>query len=129
MRFSQFPSFPTLISRHRGEVMTSQEILWQLLHEIREMKKMLDERNGAEKELLTIDECAELTGLKKSTLYRMTHKRMIPYSKPGGNRVYIKQADIIKWLKSNRISSSEEMERTSAKYLINNILHKKKTRK
>lgn len=114
--------------------MTNQEILWQLLHDIREVKRMLNEHNGtvtavAEKEFLSIDECAEFTGLKKSTLYRLTHERRIPFFKPGGNRVFFKREDVIKWLKSNRISSSEEIERTSAKHVINNVFNNNKKKK
>ena len=50
---------------------------------------LLSQKN--ETETLTVEEVSELTGYKKSTLYRLTHERKIPFHKPahGGRRIVL----------------------------------------
>ncbi len=50
-----------------------------------------------EKQYLTIDELHEYTGIKKSTIYKMTSKGEIPFMKPKG-RLIFKRKEIDKWL-------------------------------
>ena len=72
----------------------------------------------AEKEVLTVDECAELTSMKKSTLYKLTHQRRIPFFKPTGSRIFFKRDEILKWLQSNRIDTDAEMDQSAASHLV-----------
>lgn len=60
--------------------------------------------------VLTIEEVAELTGYKKSTLYKLTHERKIPFHKPahGGRRIFFKREEINWWMQSNRVETHEE---------------------
>ena len=59
---------------------------------------------------LTVEEVSELTGYKKSTLYRLTHERKIPFHKPahGGRRIFFKREEINEWMQSNRVETHEE---------------------
>lgn len=63
-----------------------------------------------ETEILAIEEVAELTGYKKSTLYKLTHERKIPFHKPahGGRRIFFKREEINQWMQSNRIENYKE---------------------
>lgn len=58
----------------------------------------------------TIEEVAELTGYKKTTIYKLTHERKIPFHKPahGGRRIFFKREEINQWLQSNRVETHEE---------------------
>ena len=102
------------------------ELLQDMLVEIEDMKKniilLLDVAFHAptvapERDLLTIEECVKLTGLKKSFLYRLTHERRIPHCKPGGNRVYIRRDDLLHWMEGNKIKTSEDIDRAAARHM------------
>lgn len=61
-------------------------------------------------EILTIEEVSELTGYKKSTIYKLTHERKIPFHKPahGGRRIFFKREEINQWLETNCVETDEE---------------------
>lgn len=104
--------------------MTEKEMLQRILHDIMVLKKLFQDSISTDKtidigkDILNTEECAELTGLKKSTLYRLTHERKIPFFKPNGNRVFFKRTDIIDWLQSNRVPSATEIDREAANHLV-----------
>ena len=102
------------------------ELLQDMLVEIEDMKKniilLLDVAFHAptvapERDLLTIEECSQLSGLKKSYIYRLTHERRIPHCKPGGNRVFIRRDDLLNWMKRNPIITSEDIDRVAAQHM------------
>lgn len=68
-------------------------------------------KNKQESEILTIEEVSELTGYKKSTIYKLTHERKIPFHKPahGGRRIFFKKEEINQWLESNRVETHKEI--------------------
>ena len=67
-------------------------------------------KNQQKSEILTIEEVAELTGYKKTTIYKLTHERKIPFHKTahGGRRIFFKREEINQWLQSNRVETHEE---------------------
>ena len=67
-------------------------------------------KNQQKSEILTIEEVAELTGYKKTTIYKLTHERKIPFHKPahGGRRIFFKREEINQWLQSHRVETHEE---------------------
>lgn len=102
-------------------------LMSSVLNELAEIKQMLAKvmkENGkptisvSEKEFLTVEECAELIGAKKSYIYRLTHEKRLPYHKPGGNRILIRQDDVVAWMESNRIKSQQEIDSEVANHLI-----------
>jgi excisionase family DNA binding protein len=58
---------------------------------------------AAPKDVLTIDELAHFTGLSKSTLYKMTIARQIPYYKPNGRLIYFKREEILAWMQQGKV--------------------------
>lgn len=65
----------------------------------------------AAKSVLTLDEVCLLTGLAKSTVYKMTANRVIPhYHAEGGKHLYFKKDEVEEWLTRNRVSSQTEDE-------------------
>jgi len=73
-------------------------------------------------EMLTTDEAAELMGISKSSLYKMTARNDLPTYKPGGKKVYLKRTEIIEWLASQRHSSKAEIEQEALAYVTKNPL-------
>ncbi|MCM1517570.1 MAG: helix-turn-helix domain-containing protein [Pseudoflavonifractor sp.] len=57
-----------------------------------------------EKEFLSMDEAAQYTGIAKNTLYKMTHNRQIPYSKPSGKLCFFRRSDLEAWMMSNPVA-------------------------
>lgn len=63
------------------------------------------------KNVLTLEEVCLLTGLAKSTVYKMTANRAIPhYHADGGKHLYFKKDEVENWLTRNRVSSQTEDE-------------------
>ena len=69
---------------------------------------------------LTLKEAAEFLDFSRSYLYRLTSQGRIPCYKPEGKRVYFDRAELVNWLKRNRIRPQEETEETAASYIVNN---------
>lgn len=82
------------------------------------MEEILNKLNRLEaltlmgvKNVLTLDEVCLLTGLAKSTVYKMTANRIIPhYHAEGGKHLYFKKDEVEDWLTRNRVSSQTEDE-------------------
>ena len=68
---------------------------------------------------LTLKEAAEFLDFSRSYLYRLTSQGRVPCYKPEGKRVYFDRAELVNWLKRNRILPQEEIEETAASYIVN----------
>ncbi len=60
------------------------------------------------KEVLTLNEVSQFTGLSKSHIYKLCHHNDIPFFKPFGKMNYFDRQEIIQWLKQNRIPTRQE---------------------
>lgn len=69
-----------------------------------------------QKEILSLDEVVEYTGLSKSFLYKLTSNRVIPHYKPSGKLCYFRKAEIDQWLTSNPVATSAELEAKALHY-------------
>ena len=69
---------------------------------------------------LTLKEAAEFLDFSRSYLYRLTSQGRVPCYKPEGKRVYFDRAELVNWLKRNRIRPQEETEEKAASYIVNN---------
>lgn len=111
--------------------MSTQELLERLLVEVLVVKKMVldnsDKTNPIEssKDVLSVDECARLIGMKKSTIYKLTHERRIPFYKPNGNRLYFNRAEVMRWLQSNRTASDTEIDQAASQHLVSSLARRR----
>lgn len=71
----------------------------------------------AGKDVLTFEEAATYTGLSKSYLYKLTCAKKIPFYKPSGKLVFFERKELETWLRSNRISSAQEIQDKAMKAL------------
>ncbi len=62
------------------------------------------------------DTCKYLK-ISKSSLYKMTSKKKIPFSKPNGGKMYFRKEDLDNWMLSNKSNSTEEVENEVFNYL------------
>lgn len=87
-----------------------------------ELKKVVDlvvdKTIFCTKEVLTSDEAAKYMGISKSYLYKLTMRKEIPHYKPMGKVVYFKRTELEKWLQSNRVSTTSEVEQKAQAYCM-----------
>jgi len=60
---------------------------------------------------LSVDEAAEITGLKKNYIYKLVSKKKIPFYKPLGGRVFFKQDELEAFIFRNRQCADYEGKR------------------
>lgn len=72
----------------------------------------------AAKNVLDLSDVAALTGMSKSTLYKMTSAKVIPHYKPTAKLLYFDRTEVEAWMKQNRVNAKAEAEATAAAYLV-----------
>jgi excisionase family DNA binding protein len=75
------------------------------------------------KEILTVQECAKFLGVSVQTIHLKTSRNELPYYKPS-RRIYFLKDEIIKWIMSHPIKTSEQIEEEAKAY--NKALKKSK---
>lgn len=104
------------------------ELLNSVLKELAEIKNLLakpsqSNKVNQEKVMLSIDDCAELTGLSKGHLYKLTSQNIIPFYKPNGCRIYFKREEVLEWLQSNRVKTNKEISKEVSSRMIRGQRH------
>ncbi len=69
------------------------------------------------KKVLNADELSVYTGFKKSYIYKLIHKKQIPYSKPNGKMLFFDREEVDLWLLTNKSNSSAEIEEDLFQYM------------
>lgn len=88
-----------------------------LREQIDELRRLL---LAGTKEVLTIDECALLTGYSKNHLYKLTSQRAIPFYKPLGGSIRFKKSEVEDWLLQNRQATISEINSLATTYCVTN---------
>lgn len=70
------------------------------------------------KSILSIDEAASYLQMAKSTLYKKTMSRQIPFYRPCGKLIYFDRAELEAWVLENRIATDDEL-RSRARTILN----------
>lgn len=71
----------------------------------------------ASKEVLNLEEAAAFLGIRKSTLYKMTHLSQVPYYKPAGKLVFFEKSALLDWVRSVKVKSENEIREEAAMHL------------
>jgi len=69
------------------------------------------------KDLLDVSEAAAILGVTKAWLYKLNHKKVLPYYKPNGKKIYYKIEDLHNYLSGVRIASSKEIDQKASEIL------------
>ena len=78
----------------------------RLQRQIEELQKRLDAVEDIldnTKEVLSVEEAARFMNIARSSLYKMTSDRSIPFYRPNGKMIYFEKADILEWIRKNRV--------------------------
>lgn len=82
-----------------------------------------EKMQASNKEILTAEEAAQYTGLKKSYLYKLTMNRGIPHSKPLGKMCYFRRTDLDQWMMRNPVKTEDEIRADADRYLSRSSVH------
>ena len=78
----------------------------RLQRQIEELQKRMDAVEDIldnTKEVLSVEEAARFMDIARSSLYKMTSDRSIPFYRPNGKMIYFEKADILEWIRKNRV--------------------------
>ena len=88
----------------------------EILKQLQELKNLT--LLGAKK-ALTMSDCALLTGLSKSHLYKLVCRKAIPYYKSqGGKLTYFDKSEVEAWQLQHRVKTQSEIETQAANYIV-----------
>ena len=66
---------------------------------------------STEKELIDVQEFAELFGLKPSYIYKLIYEKKINYYKPFGKKVYFRRSELLERFNDSKVeANADEME-------------------
>ena len=85
--------------------------------ELQERIDKLESICFASKEVLNLEEAAAFLGIKKSTLYKMTHFAQVPYYKPAGKLIFFEKSVLLDWVRSVKVKSEDEIREDAAKHI------------
>ncbi|MBR1564762.1 MAG: helix-turn-helix domain-containing protein [Paludibacteraceae bacterium] len=86
-----------------------------------ELQKLKDLTLLSVKTALTMEDVVNLTGLKKSHIYKLVHYKRIPYYKSeGGKFTYFRKSEIEDWLLAHRVPTADEVEQQVTNYVESN---------
>ncbi len=88
--------------------------------ELEQIKRFIKEQNLLQKNLLTLGEIALYLGQSKSSIYKLTSKREIPFYSPGGKKLYFKRAEIDNWVYESKVTPIDGIENEAEIYLSRN---------
>lgn len=81
-----------------------------------ELLNKLEELATPQKEILTIREASEVTGLSVSRLYTLTCYKKIPHYKLNGKELRFKRSELEAWLTRDRVATNEEIRAAVMQY-------------
>jgi len=90
-----------------AQIITNKKVLKKFLTkiivEILEDRIPTNQNSSVDKpDLVFIDEAAEITGLKKSTIYLKSSKKEIPHMKRG-RKLYFKRSELLEWIEKGKV--------------------------
>jgi excisionase family DNA binding protein len=94
----------------------NEETVLEFLQRQDEKLKSIENLLALSKSVLNIDEVSKLTGLSKSTIYKCTHKGIVPHYKQQ-KHLYFDRLEIESWLKENRGFNVDEIQADAANSL------------
>ena len=76
---------------------------------IQKLEKLEEIICKQEPEFYSIQEASVFLKISKSTLYKLTANREIPFYQPNGKLIYFKKSDLFDWLSKNKRRTINEI--------------------
>lgn len=87
--------------------------------------ELLSELKLTKKKILTLDEACSYSGFSKSYMYKLTHRREIPFFQPNGKLIFFERKSLEKYLLQNKRLSKDELGIQATNYILNKRGNKK----
>ena len=88
-----------------------------IIKKLEDIDAKISNQSILSKEFLTLAETALYLGHSKSSMYRMTSKKEIPFYNPGGKKIYFKRRELDDWISKGRVNSYSEVVGETDQYL------------
>lgn len=85
--------------------------------QLKQVIELLTKQNLLEKEFFTLEEAALYLGQSKSSLYKLTGKKEIPFYVPGGKMIYFRKHELDTWIINSRVETIDGLEESIDNYL------------
>lgn len=85
--------------------------------QLKRIEDLLRKNNLLEKEILSLEEASIYLGQSKSSLYKLTSKKEIPFYVPGGKMIYFQRAELDSWILNSRVNTVSDHEISVDNYL------------
>ena len=82
--------------------------LQRQIEELQKRMEAVEDILDNAKEVLTVEEASRFMDIARSSLYKMTSDRSIPFYRPNGKMIYFEKADILAWIRQNRIMATKK---------------------
>ena len=82
--------------------------LQRQIEELQKRMEAVEDILDNAKEVLTVEEASRFMDIARSSLYKMTSDRSIPFYRPNGKMIYFEKADILAWIRQNRVVATKK---------------------
>ena len=82
--------------------------LQRQIEELQKRMEAVEDILDNAKEVLTVEEASCFMDIARSSLYKMTSDRSIPFYRPNGKMIYFEKADILAWIRQNRVMATKK---------------------
>ena len=82
--------------------------LQRQIEELQKRMEAVEDILDNAKEVLTVEEASRFMDIARSSLYKMTSDRSIPFYRPNGKMIYFEKADILAWIRQNRVMATKK---------------------
>lgn len=92
----------------------------EILKRLDKIERLIESQNIVRKEVLNFNEACEYLELSQSHLYKLTSSKSVPHFCPQGKKLYFNRHELDVWLQRNKQSTTDEIQRQAADYVIKN---------
>ena len=82
--------------------------LQRQIEELQKRMEAVEDILDNAKEVLTVEEASRFMDIARSSLYKMTSDRSIPFYRPNGKMIYFEKTDILAWIRQNRVMPTKK---------------------
>ncbi|MCB0745238.1 MAG: helix-turn-helix domain-containing protein [Ignavibacteriae bacterium] len=86
-------------------------------NQLKEIIALLTKQNLLEKEFFTLEEATLYLGQSKSSLYKLTSRKEIPFYVPGGKMIYFRKEELDAWIIDSKVETVDDLESSIDNYL------------
>ncbi len=88
-----------------------------IANKLEQLERRLESLTQQTHEVLSFEQAVQFLNISSSQLYKMTCKRIIPFSKPAGKRIYFDRRHLVQWMLGRYKKTSKELQSQALEHL------------